>query len=578
VKIKAVGEVLKKDGLAAPELAALQADRSNYKLCLLQPKADLSYDATGLRHTHAGPAALEFAAFLDEAIAHDADLAVTPEYSMPWDVLLDALNNDKAPKPGKLWALGCESIPFAKLEALRADPEAPAHFVFEDLAGAQGAFVDPLAYVFWAPKKNSKTLELVVLVQFKTEPMSDAQHFEVNHLRRGTLVYQFGEHGKSVRLTSFICSDVLKVDDAIAAEVYDRGLILHIQLNPEPRHKVFRAYRDKLMRLTGDATEIICLNWASGVAMSAGGTASIWNTPSNSAWYLRPSQFDRNDAPLAANHRKGLYYTYEDGHRLHALFFNYEPGLFVVEATKAAHIAEVAIAKRTGPNLKEMLTWNGAAWVQSPPANDGFRAVVAYAGAAQAQVMNAFAANPFWAERLLALSAGSVTNAEDWYCVKQLDSCAIDQNEYIKRMTFCQDPEPSSAAFRTRRLKLCGHLVTTVANVTLPAAIADLSAGYDLKWDPAFPHQNAFPSGGAGATIIYMGETATDPEMRRTRDLIDDFLRRSIRDDEKSLLARQRVAIWYRDDAGQVQLFEQRRLLNIDDPKTTSSLDVAKED
>lgn len=576
MKIKSVAEVLKKHGLAAPELEALRPDRTNYKLCLLQPKGDITYDATGLRHTNAALAATEFAAFIDEAIARRADLAVTPEYAMPWDVLIDALADDKTPKPGKLWALGCESITFEALEALRDDANAVAHFIFEDLSEVEGQFVDPLAYVFWAPRKNNaQQLELVVLVQFKTEPMSDPQQFEVNHLRKGNRIYQFGEHGKSVRLTSFICSDALKVDDAIAAQLYQQSLILHIQLNPDPRHKLFRAYRDKLMSLSDGAPELICLNWASGVTMSAGATPSVWNSPANSAWYLKPDQFDRNDGPLADNHRKGLYYTYESGHRVHALFFNYAPALFILEATKAAHIAQPAIAKRTGPNLKEMLNWNGAAWTQGAAA-DGFASVIAHAGPAQTQVQNASTSNPFWAERLLALSAGSITNAEDWYCVKQLDSCAINQDEFIKRITFCQDPEPTSAAFRTGRLKLCGHLVTTVQTVKLPPSLTDLGAGYDLKWAPASPHQNAFTASGA-ATIIYMGETATESQMQKTRDLLDDFLRRSIKDDQKSILARQRLAIWYRDATGQVQLYEQRKLLDIDDPKTSSSLDLARE-
>ncbi|AXE62808.1 hypothetical protein BBF93_00225 [Hyphomonas sp. CACIAM 19H1] len=576
MKIQSVATALRKHGLDAPQLAALKPDRANYKLCLLQPTGDITYDPIGVRHTNAAQAAPQFAGFLNEAIARGADLAITPEYSMPWDVLTTALKEGRRPSEGKLWALGCESIRYEDLIALRDDLSPIATFIFDDVSASPGAFLDPLAYVFWAPPKRGKTAKLVVLVQFKTEPMSDPQNFEVNHLKLGQAIYQFGD-AKSVTLTSFICSDVLKFDDSVAAAVHDRGLILHIQLNPNPRHTLFRAYRDKLLGMNGDATELICLNWASGVSMSAGSNPVEWNTPSNSAWYLKPEQFNRDDAVLEANHQNGLYYTYARGHRLHALFFNYAPALFELEATKVAHIGQTAIAKRTGPNLKARLIWNGAAWELADAADDGFGGVVAQAGAAQTQLQALSTTNPVWTERLLALTAGSIGHTEDWHCVKQLDSCAIDQNEFIRRMTFCQDTDQTAVSFRSHRLKLCGHLVTTVQTTTLPPALADLSAGFELKWRPDHPHQNAFAAGGDAATVIYMGETATDADMRKTRDRLSEFLRRSIPDPQKALQSRQRLTIWYRDGLGQLQIFEPHTMTTIDDPKTSSPLDFARE-
>lgn len=579
VEIKPVATVLGKHGLRPPVLAALKADRSNYKLCLLQPKGDLTFDPTCVRHANAAQAVLEFSGFIDEAVARDADLAVTPEYSMPWDVLVGALKSGKAPKPGKLWALGCESIRYDELVALRDELNAVAKFLFEDLSAVAGNFADPLAYVFWAPKKTGKGAALVVLVQFKTEPMSDAHNFEVAHLQTGKAIYQFGDPGHSIRLTSLICSDVLKFDTDAAKEIYDDGLILHIQLNADPRHIQFRAYRDLLLSMSGDATELICLNWASGVTLASAGHQINWNNPSNSAWYLKPNKFDRSDATLAQNHRKGLYYTYAAGHYLNALFFNYAPGLFVFEATKVAHMGQPGIARRTGPNLTDMLTWNGANWTTGAPADDGFAQVAPQAGSAQTFVETLSETNPLFVERLLALSTGGIELSETWHSVTELDSCAIDQKEIIRRMTFCQDPDAEAKKFRTARLKLLDQLNTILhAHGNLPPALADFKvSGFDLTWSPSHPHQNGISSEGKPATLVYVGAERGEDDIRETRDKLDHCLRQSIHDDDKAMTARQRLAVWHNDGTN-AKLFEPNKLVKIDQPRTASPFDITRDE
>ena len=85
----------------------------------------------------------------------------------------------------------------------------------------------------------------MLLVQFKTRAMGDRDHFEVNSLQRGTCIYEFGRSGHTVRLVSLICSDAFDLLDPEAARIYDRTLIIHIQLNPEPRQEQYRRYRDR---------------------------------------------------------------------------------------------------------------------------------------------------------------------------------------------------------------------------------------------------------------------------------------------------------------------------------------------
>jgi hypothetical protein len=406
--------------------------------------------------------------------------------------------------------------------------------------------------------------------------MSDASNFEVANLQIGSLIYQFGAHGQSVRLTSLICSDVLKFTSDTAKDVYDRGLILHIQLNPNPRHILFRAYRDELLSMHGDETELICLNWASGTALSAGGQPTHPNNLSNSAWYLKPNKFDRSDKTLANNHRRGLYYTYAFGHRLHVLFLNYAPALFVFEATKVCHLAQPAIARRSGPNLSERLSWNGAGWVQGVAADDGFATFVGQAGGAQAFLKTLAADNPLFAERLLAISTGGIALSETWHDVIELDSCGIDQKEIIRRMTFCQDPDADAKKFRIGRLKLLDQLNAILLNHgELPPALDDFKAGFDLKWSPDHPHQNGFSPTGGPATVVYVGAERGYDDIRETRDKLAHCLKQSILDEDKAMAARQRLAVWHNDGAGPI-LFEPHNMVKIDQVRTASPFDFTR--
>ncbi|MCH7886170.1 MAG: hypothetical protein IIC01_13100 [Planctomycetes bacterium] len=257
---------------------------------------------------------------------------------MPWEVLVTAIKADQGPADGALWVLGCESIAYSELEALKQELAAYATVLYERLRPDPQRFVDPLAYMFRAPQSDRNGPgQLVLLVQFKTYPMGDDNHFEINGLQRGTKIYQFGDKGTSIRLISLICSDALTFSDKDAEEAHDRTLVLHIQLNPKPRQHQFRQYRSLLFASSGDATELICLNWAKDVYVRTDGPPRCWDNFPGSAWYLRPDKFDDRDQTLSTNHRNGLYYTWLPSLRSHVLFFNYEPAIYQLTATKVAH-------------------------------------------------------------------------------------------------------------------------------------------------------------------------------------------------------------------------------------------------
>jgi hypothetical protein len=229
MNIVPVPNILAPEGLGIPTLNALVPNESNYTVLLMQPHGQIEASVTGVKNKDRDLAFLQYGKFLEDARQSQADLVVTPEYSMPWETLVKAMKAGTVPAPGKLWAIGCESIRYSELEALKQDLAPFATMVYETLQADPARFTDPLAYVFLAPPTDGNgAARLVVLVQFKTYPMGDKDHFEANGLQRGTRIYQFEGTGQSLKLISIICSDAFDLLDADAVAIYDRALISSI--------------------------------------------------------------------------------------------------------------------------------------------------------------------------------------------------------------------------------------------------------------------------------------------------------------------------------------------------------------
>jgi hypothetical protein len=116
-----VEQRLKCVGLEHPRLNALQADDTLYTLLAHQPLGRIRIADTSIGHADGSEAYLRGRALLDLVNSLDSqpDLLVSPEYSIPWEALLDAIESGVVPSEGKLWALGCESLPIGRLDAIR---------------------------------------------------------------------------------------------------------------------------------------------------------------------------------------------------------------------------------------------------------------------------------------------------------------------------------------------------------------------------------------------------------------------------------------------------------------------------
>jgi hypothetical protein len=582
MELTLVKDILLDEGLGVPTLNALIPNVDTYEVLLLQPHGDIEADVSGVRNRNHTLAIDQYGQFLEDANEKQADLVITPEYSMPWSVLETVIKDKQGPADGKLWVLGCESIKISELDALKSALASVAIVIYESLDSASSNFVSPLAYVFKAPiTANSDESRTVILVQFKTEAMGGSDDFENSVIQKGTRLYQFGGGDDYIKLVSLICADAFEFEDQIARKIHDRALILHIQLNPDPRHVSFLACRKKLLGYSRDETEILCLNWASDVIMKINGQDQSWKNIAGSAWYLKTEDFDESDDKLCANHRLGLYYTYLQKHRSHALFFNYEPATYLLTATKAAHIrVQGAAPKRTGPKLTRTCTWDNVAnkWAVLDTIEDGFSTLVDESIDAQSAIKQIADTNPFNAERILALSAGEV-NQSGWYKVKFLDSCVIGLSEVVRRVTFAQDTTDEDAnKFRMSRLQRFSRLWNVLKYNDLPPSIKDLEGDFKFQWSLDFPQQNVISPTEKLATVIYMGEDCTISQIKKTITCVESFIYNSASGVDQCLSAQQRFHVWYRNDAGQIVPYQPHRHVNYVKTVDESPFDIGREE
>jgi hypothetical protein len=222
-----------------------------------------------------------------------------------------------------------------------------------------------------------------------------------------------------------------------------------------------------------------------------------WNNISGSAWYLKPEKFDDRDTTLCDNHRHGLYYTWFDSIRSHALFFNYEPATYLLNATKVAHIGvRGPLSRRRGPLLTRTCRWSNTetAWAEQSVVDDSFSSIVSESGDAKDNIQQIAIRNPLEAERVLALCMGKIGPNENWHAVRLLDSCGVGIDEIILRLTFCQDTDPQAREFRIARLKRCG-ILWNILNTKdqLPPALKDFTNGLALHGTPTFLIKMRYP-------------------------------------------------------------------------------------
>lgn len=533
-------------GLELVQLSALVPNRDKYCTMLLQCRGELIADNAGVRHADRNMATQKFRAFFEHASRVQPDLLITPEYSCPWEVMSDLTHHGPWPMPGAAWVVGCESIAPAQLTALY---EATPSTIWIPGAHEQSNmryFLDPVCILLSATTKRGDTVR-VAAVQFKGFPMgARASDIELDHMLRGSQRFILSNEGNNtIQLVVLICSDCMEPNPGILTDLPNCAelpyLVAHIQLNPDPRHGVFSAYRREWGDYNREKMEFICLNWARGTVLQ--GTCF---DSGRSAWYHKADRLFPTPCQVNTKHRGGLYYARSDKLRFHCHLLGYEEHVITVDSPKISQSqnAEVLRTPRAGPEPRDCLTWRPESreWQLDHNPDDGFRACCDQLDNDMAP-LTAPETSPIMRERLACLTAGDIIHhtRDKWHEVSTLPSLALRDDESCERVTFTHDQDPAAVGIRHRRIvavRVIKHEVLA-SESPFPGHLTRLQGNALLRYEGEGDSLNAnvsCPNGDFAATFVYAGDHSRTTVQPILTDLV-----RALGGDARKLV------VWYRD-------------------------------
>jgi hypothetical protein len=499
-------------------------------------------------HADRNQAFAKFSTFLDLAQQFNSDLVVSPEYSFPWEVLQNAIVASHMPATGKLWVFGCEAITPAELRQT-IDDHPQVQWVSEPIPNGPGRFLNVLAYL-----ARTETLagepRLIVVLQFKHEPMG-GNTFERDNLIRGDLVHIWRNPQDNIRLISLLCSDALIFNPATAHDCrFDRDpyIIFHPQLNPNPIHVDFGAYRSGLFGRNSERFEVLTLNWARNFALP-GGAPSYYG---GSTFYSKSPNFRFPDDRIENNHQRGLHFAYWFARRTQLNIFNFAEHVFRFRVPKVFQDVPAVEAARTGPEMLALLGWDTAAgtWIDTT-ASDGFQEL-SEAFEPHCDYCTAPPHTVVDRERLFMLSSGNVpipNGTVGWHHATNLHSFQAESDERSKRLTFTHEMNPASVEYRHlylgRFIELQNAILANAGNY--PPNIQDLAGDHRMVpprsvTDYRF-NLESLSGQKAPATAVFLGQVPPDYAA-----LVYDRIVQQWGGIDKA----RRLVVWYRDGQGTI--------------------------
>jgi len=158
-------------------------------------------------------------------------------------------------------ALDCEVLRTAELLCSQKHLNPSQPVLYENLDPQPAAFPRFPRATLVLPRlvKPVASIARSILVQFKTQPHGEPNiHFDSTACSSGRVVLPFGR--RRPHLFAFLSFDLLICirlfhEFRYASNVYDRSLILHVQLNPQPAsYSIARAFsREHLLGFDGEA-------------------------------------------------------------------------------------------------------------------------------------------------------------------------------------------------------------------------------------------------------------------------------------------------------------------------------------
>lgn len=557
-----INEFLTPHGLLNPSLDLLVRNANPYRSLLYQPGDRIELGENFIRIADTEIASAKFRDFFRVALEQDVELAVSPEYSCPWENIHELINQNNLPHEGKLWVLGCSSIKPADFQAFVND-HAEITWLFENEPVQQNLannndFLNPLCYLF-KTRTNGDQIRNVGLVQFKTHPMGGPDAvFEQQRMIRGNTIYVIENLENSIKLFTLNCSDVAhhQITFNRAPNFLDSPyLIIHVQLNKAPHNVDFGRYRDETFRQSYTSKEFIILNWAHNTSINTfpaipfGGSAIYLKTQ-------QPAHKDEtniNDDRLTLNHKRGLYYTRWYDRRSNVFYLNYDEGIYLYRNIKVSQLYELPAhyVWRTGPEMVNAYKWRPQTsnW-QIESMDDGFTSTCATINGGNFEyLLNRHDTNPVDAERLISISVGKALTSQ-WHHPFDNSFFQVSGTEICNRMTFTQYPHQDTILTRKaylRRFNQLQQLITEASNI--PDLISDLRENCHVRYREgdfvANFNVNLFSINdlGSPATGAYLGEVEKEDALSVLNDMIDLF-----KEDQFG----KRVVVWYRNGDGDI--------------------------
>jgi len=516
------------------DLIALRTDSQPFTIHMYQHQGE--FLATPCKFGNAGNASSQFTYFFDKARTAKTDLVLTPEYSCHWENIHAIIADQQLwPVPGKLWAIGCESITKADLGAFKTLCTAPNiifHCEKEDLSNNK-SFYDPLVYLCWCEHQGID--KLMVLVQFKTAHMGSWHSaLERDNLIEGKVIWILKNASDSHCFMSIICSEAMNFSRELTGQkMIDIGwntspyYVYHPQANPNPTFVDFIAFRRFI--LDTEQKEIIALNWNANSTYKKNPLIEFGTT--RSGIYTQSLELDLSEHRVKTNHLNGLYY-FAFGIKHHAFLLNSLAAIFqLLETRMLITGASAPQARRNGPLVLDVEICDTGSGKFSDSKREVADSHIPFLTAAVCGctfLMNTVACI-FEKERLICITCGELKAGLSLVEMKTLLTFNMKQDtEPNLRITIDDD---SRAESKGKKLSFINSVNLLVHDIIPNKAIypesmlhltkQNINIGFskDSKLEK-YKHNVIGPNGESKKTTMVIMESASDAEIEKTFDKI----------------------------------------------------------
>lgn len=267
-------DVLKEKGIEKANLKCCDPSASAFSVLRAQLRGEIQFSENAIwagnsQHDE------KCKSLLKTAKDNYVDLVLFPEYCISYKLLQEIVNDRRLwPEAMKLWCLPCEGIVTKDFEDFLKNLRRRKNIILIDSLWHhhvnKSKFVNAFFYCFQVFNEDGSG-RLCLAPQFKTHHMSDpACKCETVGLTTGTKLFTINH-----RLITLLCADALNNDiywQDFQQEKLSQGLLLlHPQLNTDPKHAVFCRIRQEMQTHIHPGICITC-NWAENTSVTQAGS------------------------------------------------------------------------------------------------------------------------------------------------------------------------------------------------------------------------------------------------------------------------------------------------------------------